>query len=91
MNKVKENTRTIVQTPAASGFGHVESKLKGIDVTAAKADFDDVAYLDNKSNRDFTEDSVSLYIAECSKTPLLTSKDEKTRPAAWNCPITFHG
>ena len=78
MNKVKENTRTIVQTPAASGFRHVESNLKGTDVISAKADFDDVAYLDNKSNRDFTEDSVSLYIAECSKTPLLTSKDEKT-------------
>jgi RNA polymerase sigma factor (sigma-70 family) len=78
MNKVKENTRTIVQAPAAAGFGQVESALKGVDVIGGKADFDDVAYLDNKGNRDFSEDSVSLYIAECSKTPLLTSKDEKT-------------
>jgi len=78
MNKVKENTKTIGQTTAASGFATIESNHKGIDVIAGKSDFDDVAYLDNKSNRDFTEDSVSLYIAECSKTPLLTSKDEKT-------------
>jgi hypothetical protein len=78
MNKVKENTRTIVQASAAAGFGKAENNHKAADVVSAKADFDDVAYLDNKSNRDFTEDSVSLYIAECSKTPLLTSKDEKT-------------
>ena len=78
MNKVKENTRTIVQAPASAGFGKVENNHKAADVIAGKADFDDVAYLDNKSNRDFTEDSVSLYIAECSKTPLLTSRDEKT-------------
>jgi RNA polymerase sigma factor (sigma-70 family) len=78
MNKVKEHTRTLDLKPAASGFGASQNNAKGIESVSGKADFDDVAYLDSKNNRDFTEDSVSLYIAECSKTPLLTSKDEKT-------------
>ena len=78
MNKVKERTSISEQSPAAPGFAAAGSTAKGIDSISGKSDFDDVAYLDGKNNRDFTEDSVSLYIAECSKTPLLTSKDEKT-------------
>ncbi|MCX5997802.1 MAG: sigma-70 family RNA polymerase sigma factor [Chloroflexi bacterium] len=78
MNKVKERTKISEQSPAAPGFAVAGSTAKGIDSISGKSDFDDVAYLDGKNNRDFTEDSVSLYIAECSKTPLLTSKDEKT-------------
>lgn len=78
MNKIKERTRTIEQGSTKSGFVEATSGIKGIESTLGKSDFDDTAYLDNKGNRDFAEDSVSLYIAECSKTPLLTSKDERT-------------
>ena len=38
---------------------------------------EDSVYGEDKRNRDIAEDSVSLYIAECSRTPLLTGKEER--------------
>jgi RNA polymerase primary sigma factor len=42
-----------------------------------KPDMDDVVYSEDKRTRDVTDDIVSLYISECSKTPLLSGKEEK--------------
>lgn len=42
-----------------------------------KADMDDTVTIDDKRIRDLADDTVSLYIAECSKTPLLTGEEEK--------------
>jgi RNA polymerase sigma factor (sigma-70 family) len=69
---IKEKDQTISQGQIAS-----DSKLKVYDVPYAKIEVDEVGYVEDKRNRDIAEDSVSLYIAECSKTPLLTGKDER--------------
>jgi len=42
-----------------------------------KTDMDDVVYSEDKRTRDVTDDIVSLYISECSKTPLLSGKEER--------------
>jgi len=77
MAKLKERTKEIEKDTVGQGFVGLEGRIKGLDSTMAKTDLDDTVYLDHKGSRDFAEDSVSLYIAECSRTPLLTSKDEK--------------
>ena len=74
---VKERTKEIEKATVGQGFVGLEGRIKGLDSTMVKTDLDDTVYMDHKGSRDFAEDSVSLYIAECSRTPLLTSKDEK--------------
>lgn len=56
----------------------MDEKIKGYDTPYGKLDVDEaVVYSEDKRGRDIAEDSVSLYIAECSKTPLLTGKEER--------------
>jgi RNA polymerase sigma factor (sigma-70 family) len=76
MSKVKIGIKDIDQS---TNQGQVlsEGKSKGYDVPYAKLDLEEVGYVEDKRNRDIAEDSVSLYIAECSKTPLLTGRDER--------------
>ncbi len=77
MSQLKERTKEIEKATVGQGFVGLEGRIKGLDSTMVKTDLDDTVYMDHKGSRDFAEDSVSLYIAECSRTPLLTSKDEK--------------
>jgi len=51
--------------------------LKTAAALYAKPDVDDVVYSEDKRTRDMADDVVSLYITECSKTPLLNGAEEK--------------
>jgi RNA polymerase primary sigma factor len=77
MNKLREENKTIVKESAEGSYIESEAGFVLGDTASARIDVDDAVFSDNKGNRDFSEDSVSLYIAECSRTPLLSSKDEK--------------
>lgn len=48
-----------------------------VDQFAISSVSDEETYAADKKGRDVLEDSVSLYIAECSKTPLLDASDER--------------
>ena len=52
--------------------------LKKAESLYIKPDMDDVVYSDDKRARDMAEDVVSLYIAECSKTALLSGAEERS-------------
>ena len=77
MSKVKIGLKDIERISGEGVIG-TESKHKAADIPFAKVDVEDTVYVEDKRNRDIAEDSVSLYIAECSKTPLLTGMEEKT-------------
>lgn len=64
-------------TGITKGLSGIETELKSYDVPYAKAELEESVYGEDKRSRDIVEDSVSLYIAECSRTPLLTGKEEK--------------
>jgi RNA polymerase primary sigma factor len=77
MAKTKQNVKTLEKTGVDYGFSGLHGSLKLGDKALVKAQVEDVVYPDDRRSGDYAEDSVSLYIAECSKTPLLTSRDEK--------------
>ena len=52
--------------------------IKMSDGLYARPDLDEIMYAADRRTRDMADDIVSLYIAECSKTPLLSSSEEKT-------------
>ena len=51
--------------------------IKMAESLYARPDMDEVTYNVDKRTRDVADDIVSLYITECSKTPLLSSSEEK--------------
>jgi RNA polymerase sigma factor (sigma-70 family) len=53
-------------------------ELKTAEPLYVKPDVDEVVYSDDKRTRDMAEDVVSLYISECSKTPLLSGAQERS-------------
>ena len=77
MAKIKEEVKDIDKIALEGDLGDLEGGLKGYDRSYSKSEMDEAAYGNDKRARDLAEDSVSLYIAECSKTPLLTGKQEK--------------
>jgi len=77
MAKIKQDVKTMGKVGVNYGLLTLEGNQKPGESALIKADIEDVVYPDDRKNTDFAEDSVSLYIAECSKTPLLTSRDEK--------------
>jgi RNA polymerase sigma factor (sigma-70 family) len=77
MGKIKQNVKTLEKVDVAFGLSVLQGNQKLSESATVKADFEDVVYPDDRKNSDYAEDSVSLYIAECSKTALLTSRDEK--------------
>ena len=77
MAKIKQDVKTLEKIDMDFGSSDLETSRKPADSTFVKADIEDIVYPDDRKSTDFAEDSVSLYIAECSKTPLLTSRDEK--------------
>ena len=77
MAKIKQDVKTIEKTGLNYGLSSLEGNQKPGESAFIKADIEDVVYPDDRKSTDFAEDSISLYIAECSKTPLLTSRDEK--------------
>jgi len=77
MAKIKQDVKTMEKVGVNYGLLTLEGNQKPGESALIKADIEDVVYPDDRKNTDFAEDSVSLYIAECSKTPLLTSRDEK--------------
>lgn len=77
MANIKQSVKTLEKVDVGHGLSGLQGNQKPGESTFVKANIEDVVYPDDRKNVDFAEDSVSLYIAECSKTPLLTSKDEK--------------
>lgn len=77
MAKIKGSVSEIDGVARVDTLAQADGGLKGIDEALLKAELEDHAYSDDKRNRDIAEDSVSLYIAECSKTPLLTASEER--------------
>ncbi len=77
MAKIKEEVKDIDKIALEGDHGDLEGGLKGYDRSYSKSEMDEAAYGNDKRARDLAEDSVSLYIAECSKTQLLTGKQEK--------------
>lgn len=51
--------------------------IKAVDALCARPDIDEITYDADKRTRDVADDIVSLYIIECSKTPLLSGAEEK--------------
>jgi len=77
MDKIKQNVKTLEKNSTSFGLSGLQGGQKPGESTFVKADIEDVVYPDDRKGVDFSEDSISLYIAECSKTPLLTSRDER--------------
>ncbi|MHB8085825.1 MAG: sigma-70 family RNA polymerase sigma factor [Dehalococcoidia bacterium] len=77
MAKIKEEVKDINKIAVDGDLGDLEVGLRSYERSYAKSEMDEAAYGNDKRARDMAEDSVSLYIAECSKTPLLTGKQER--------------
>ncbi len=77
MARVKEKVNDIDKLALDSDYSESEAGMRSYDSGYARADLEDAAYGEDKRARDIAEDSVSLYIAECSKTPLLTAREER--------------
>lgn len=77
MAKIKTEVKDINKIAPEGDLGDLEVSLKSYDKSYSKSEMDEAAYGNDKRARDLAEDSVSLYIAECSKTPLLTGKQER--------------
>jgi len=77
MAKMKQDVKIMEKTDIGFGLSGFEGNQRSLESTMVKADVEDVVFPDDRKSSDYSEDSVSLYIAECSKTPLLTSRDEK--------------
>ena len=77
MANEKQNVKTLEKRDVDYTFSGMRGRQKPGDSGFIKTDIEDVVYPDDRKSGDYVEDSVSLYIAECSKTPLLTSRDEK--------------
>jgi RNA polymerase sigma factor (sigma-70 family) len=69
----------IQEREKGKGFVAAGTGVKVYDTPYSRLDMDETAVAaEDKRSKDIAEDSVSLYIAECSKTPLLTGQQEKT-------------
>ncbi len=77
MAKIKEKVKDIDKIGLEGDFSDLEGGIKDLDKSYSRSEMDEAAYGNDKRARDLAEDSVSLYIAECSKTPLLTGKQER--------------
>jgi len=77
MARVKQEVKTVEKIDLDYGLPEMEGNQRPMESAFVKNDVEDVIFPDDKRSTDFSEDSVSLYIAECSRTPLLTSTDEK--------------
>jgi len=77
MAKMKQDAKTMGKIGFDYRWSDLGRNQTSAEAAFAKADVEDIVYPDNSKGADFAEDSVSLYIAECSKTPLLTSRDER--------------
>jgi RNA polymerase primary sigma factor len=77
MNRTKVGVKDKETTTIVKDLSGIVGEVKSYDTPYIKAELEDSAYGEDKRSRDIAEDSVSLYIAECSRTPLLTGKDER--------------
>ncbi|MFA5078289.1 MAG: sigma-70 family RNA polymerase sigma factor [Dehalococcoidia bacterium] len=77
MAKMKQDIKVMEKMEMEYGLAEIDGSQRSGESKYAKTDVEDVVYPDDRKGTDFSEDSVSLYIAECSKTQLLTSSDEK--------------
>jgi RNA polymerase primary sigma factor len=77
MARTKIGVKDIEITSAVKNFSELEVAPKSYGAPYIKAELEDSVYGEDKRSRDIAEDSVSLYIAECSRTPLLTGKEER--------------
>jgi len=77
MAKLKQDVKTMEKMDVGWNLTELERSQKSGESTFIKSGIEDVVFTDDRKGTDYSEDSVSLYIAECSKTPLLTSRDEK--------------
>ena len=77
MNRTKVGVKDKETTSIVNELSGIAGSLKSYDTPYIKAELEDPVYGDDKRSRDIAEDSVSLYIAECSRTSLLTGKDER--------------
>jgi RNA polymerase primary sigma factor len=77
MARTKIGVKDIEITGGVKDVSALEGAPKSYDAPYIKAELEDSVYGEDKRSRDIAEDSVSLYIAECSRTPLLTGKEER--------------
>lgn len=77
MPRTKERVRVIDQDITV-GVAEFSDELKTTGSVYGKRAPEETSYNEDKRTRDLADDTVSLYIAECSKTPLLSSAEEKT-------------
>ncbi len=77
MTRTKQKMVTIENDAIGEDVFLVTDEFQTADSLYPKADLDESAAVDDKRIRDLADDTVSLYIAECSKTPLLTGEEEK--------------
>jgi RNA polymerase sigma factor (sigma-70 family) len=69
----------IQEREKGKGFATAGTEVKAYETPYSRLDMDETAVAaDDKRSKDIAEDSVSLYIAECSKTALLNGQQEKT-------------
>lgn len=77
MPKTKTNASIIDKDRIDAEPVVFDEDIKTVESLYARPDMDEVAYNVDKRTRDVADDIVSLYITECSKTPLLSGSEEK--------------
>ncbi|MBN1374786.1 MAG: sigma-70 family RNA polymerase sigma factor [Dehalococcoidia bacterium] len=77
MARIRTSTKEKKNTGIVRNLAGIESGLNGFETSYIKAEQEESVLSDDKRNRDIAEDSVSLYIAECSRTALLSSAEER--------------
>ncbi|MDD5493350.1 MAG: sigma-70 family RNA polymerase sigma factor [Dehalococcoidia bacterium] len=77
MAKVITKIKEIDDVELEEGLSVLDTDVKQYEGAAFKSGADEEIYPVDKRTRDLADDSVSLYIAECSKTPLLNGAEEK--------------
>ncbi|MDD4877174.1 MAG: sigma-70 family RNA polymerase sigma factor [Dehalococcoidales bacterium] len=77
MAKLKVGVKDIDKISTRDDSAELKDDFKIIEELYIKPEIDDMVYKDSKKGRDIGDDTVALYIAECSKTPLLKGSEEK--------------
>lgn len=77
MSRTKNKVNLINKDSVEAELSLFADNIKMSDGLYARPDLDEIMYGADRRTRDMSDDVVSLYIAECSKTPLLSSSEEK--------------
>lgn len=78
MAKIKASVKDFEDVAKNDGLPEIDAELHSVDEALFKVSVDTTGYSEEKKNNEIADDSVSLYISECSRTALLTAKEERT-------------